>query len=145
VSRKVLVAIEPEVEREEVTSSSDRSFGYVFSIAFTVIGLWPLLDGRSPRYWALAIACIFLLLAGFAPRILRPLNMLWGRLGALLHRIVTPIVMSVVFFLVVTPLAYIMQALGKDPLRLRWDKNAKSYWIEREPAGPEPQTMTRQF
>jgi len=145
MSNKVLLATEPELEREEIPSSSDRSFGLVFSIAFAVIGFWPLLNAHSARYWALIVSCIFLLLAGFAPRVLRPLNMLWGWLGALLHRIVTPIVMYVVFFLGVTPVAWIMRALGNDPLRLGLDKNAKSYWIERQPAGPEPQTMTRQF
>jgi predicted membrane metal-binding protein len=145
VSRKALLATEPELEREEISSSSDRSFGFVFSVVFALVALWPLLDGRPPRYWAVLIACIFLFLAGFAPRILRLLNMLWSRVGALLHRIVTPLVMSAVFFLVVTPTACIMRAFGKDPLRLRLDRNAKSYWIERQPAGPEPQTMTRQF
>ena len=145
MSQKALLATEPELEPEDISSSTDRSFGLVFSVVFVVVALWPLLDGRPPRYWALLIACIFLFLAGFAPQILRPLNILWGRLGALLHRIVTPLVMSAVFFLVVTPTACIMRAFGKDPLRLRLDKNAKSYWIERQPAGPEPQTMTRQF
>jgi hypothetical protein len=144
-SGKLLLATEPKLEGGEVPSSSNRSFGLVFSVAFVIIGLWPLYYGHSARYWAFIIASVFLLLAGFVPRILGPLNMLWSWLGALLHRIVTPIVMSVIFFLVLTPVAYAMKAFGKDPLRLGWDKNAKSYWIERKPAGPEPQTMTQQF
>ena len=142
---KVLLATEPELAHEQTPSSGERSFGLVFSAAFVVVGLWPLLHGHSIRYWALLIACIFLLLAGLAPRTLRPLNLLWGKFGNLLHRVVSPIVMGVVFFLVVTPIATIMRVLGKDPLRLGWDKEALNYWIERQPAGPDPQTMTRQF
>ena len=145
MSRKVLLATEPELEREEIPSSSNRSFGLVFSVAFAVVGFWPLLNGHPLRYWALIIAFVFLLLASFVPRILQPLNMLWGRFGALMHRIVAPIIMTVMFFLVVTPMAIIMRRVGKDPLRLGLDRNAKTYWIERHPAGPEPQTMTRQF
>jgi hypothetical protein len=145
VSRKLLLATEPELEPEEISFGSDRRFGLVFCVVFLVIALWPLLDGRTPRYWALLISCFFFLLAAFAPRILGPLKMLWGKLGARLHHIVMPIIMHLVFFLVVTPVACSMRALGKDPMRLNLDKNAKSYWIERQPAGPEPQTMTRQF
>ena len=145
MSGKVLLATEPELEREDFSSGSDRSFALVFAVAFTVIGLWPLLSEHPPRYWALLIACIFLILAGLAPWILRPLNILWGRFGTLLHRIAAPLVMGVVFFLVVTPVAWVIRILGKDPLRLRFDNNEKSYWIERQPPGPNPQTMTRQF
>jgi hypothetical protein len=145
VSRKILVAIEPELEGEEVSLGSDRSFGLVFTAAFVVVGLWPLLSGHVPRYWALGVAAVFLLLTGLAPQVLRPLNILWGRFGALVHRVVAPLVMSAVFFLVVTPVAWIIRALGKDPLRLRIDQNEKSYWLERQPPGPDPQTMTRQF
>jgi hypothetical protein len=145
MSKRVLLATEPDLEREDVSPGSDRSFGLVFAAAFIVVGLWPLLSEHSPRYWALLLACVFSILAALAPWILRPLNMLWGRFGALLHRIVAPLVMSVVFFLVVTPLAWAMRILGKDPLRLRSHENEKSYWIKRQPPGPDPQTMKRQF
>jgi hypothetical protein len=145
MSKKVLLATEPEFDREEVSPGSERSFGLVFTIAFAVISLWPLISERSPRYWALVIATIFLILTGLCPWILRPLNILWGRFGALLHRIVAPLVMGVVFFFVVTPLAVVIRFLGKDPLRLRFGQVDRSYWIERQPPGPDPQTMTRQF
>jgi Saxitoxin biosynthesis operon protein SxtJ len=138
-------AIEPELEPELLKSGSDRSLGIVFAAALTFLGAWPLTDGRSPRFWFLLAACAFALAATYAPWILRPLNAVWTRLGALLHRIVTPIAMGVVFFVVVTPIAWMMRALGKDPLRLKRDTDAKTYWIERQPPGPDPQTMTRQF
>jgi hypothetical protein len=145
VANKKPLAIEPELEREVVVSGGDRSFGIVFAGAFTVIGLWPLLDGRLPRFWALFIACGFVAVAALAPWSLRPLNVLWMRFGALLHRIVTPLIMGVVFFLTVVPTALILRVLGKDPLRLKRDVDAASYWIERCPPGPDPGTMTRQF
>jgi hypothetical protein len=145
VSKRILLATEPDHERVEVALGSDRSFGLVFSVAFALIGVWPLLSERAPRYWALLVAAVFLLLAGAVPWILHPLNVLWGRFGALLHRVVAPLVMSIVFFLVVSPVAWVIRILGKDPLLLAFNRDGKSYWIERQPPGPDPQTMTRQF
>jgi predicted membrane metal-binding protein len=139
------LAIEPEQDAPEPVESSDRSFGVVFAAVFAIVSAWPLLDGRWPRFWALAVAGLFVLVAMFVPRLLRPLNAVWIRLGTLLHRIVTPVIMGVVFFLVVVPTALIMRALGKDPLRLKRDGDAETYWIKRQPPGPVPQTMTRQF
>jgi hypothetical protein len=144
MTTKKLAAIEPDFE-PEVVAASDRSFGLVFAVAFAVVGAWPLFDGRLPRFWALATGGLFLLVATFAPWLLRPLNAVWIRVGALLHRVVTPVVMGIVFFLAVVPIALIMRALAKDPLRLRRNRDAKTYWIERQPPGPAPQTMIRQF
>jgi hypothetical protein len=138
-------AIEPEAEPEVVTSSNDRTLGFVFAAAAGLLGTWPLIHGRSPRISLLLLACLFLLAALCAPRILRPLNVIWTRLGALLHRVVTPIAMGIVFFLVITPMASMMRRFGKDPLRLVRDANASTYWVERQPPGPNPRTMLRQF
>ena len=79
------------------------------------------------------------------PQMLAPLNRLWFRFGLLLHKIVSPVVLAIMFFLVFTPTGMIMRALGKDPLRLRLDKNATSYWIERTPPGPSPESLGDQF
>jgi hypothetical protein len=138
-------AIEPEAEAEAVTSSSDRTLGFVFAAALSVLGASPLVHGGSPRIWFLLLACLFSLTALYAPRILRPLNVAWMRLGALLHRLVTPLAMGIVFFVVVTPIAWMMRMFGQDPLRLARDTNARSYWIERHPPGPDPRSMVRQF
>lgn len=145
ISMNKLSAIEPGSEHEPVRAGSDRFFGTVFAAVFLVIGLWPLLDGRSPRYWALFLACAIALAVAFAPTSLRPLNVLWTRFGAVLHQIVTPIVMGVVFFLTVVPTGLVLRLLKKDPLRLKRDINAETYWIERSPTEIDPQTMTRQF
>lgn len=129
----------------DVKGSSNRAFGVVFTVVFAIIGLLPLFGGGPVRWWSLMVAGVFLLAALVRPRVLAPLNRLWTRFGLLLHNITNPIIMGLVFFLAVTPTALIMRALGKDPLRRRFDKSAKTYWIDRQPPGPEPETMKQQF
>lgn len=129
----------------DVKTGSERVFGIVFAAVSFVVGLWPLIDSLDPRFWALALGALFLVGAFFAPKALAPLNRLWFRFGMLLHRIVSPLVMGLLFYLTVTPTALIMRMTGKDPLRLKFDRNAKSYWIERSPPGPAPETMRNQF
>ena len=129
----------------EARASSDRGFGVVFAAAFAIVGLWPLTDGAEPRWWALAIAAALAIIAAAAPRLLAPANRLWHRFGLLLNRMVGPIAVALVFYLAVTPTGLIMRALGKDPLRLKWDARAASYWIARDPPGPAPDGMPRQF
>ncbi len=115
---------------------SDRGFGFVFAAVFAVISHWPLTGGGGVRIWALAIAALFLAAALARPNILRPLNRVWFRFGLLLGRIVSPIVMAVVFSVAITPTALIMRAFGKDLLRLKFDPGAESYWIMRVDDGP---------
>jgi hypothetical protein len=139
-------AIHESFQREEtVRGSSDRGFGIVFTVVFAIIGLWPLIGGNGVRLWALAVAALFLVAALALPRALAPLNRLWMKFGLLLHRITNPLIMGLVFFLAVTPTALIMKLLGKDPLKLGLDRAAKSYWVERKPPGPAPETMRDQF
>lgn len=133
------------VHEEEIEGSSDRAFGWVFAGVFGLIGLWPVVWGRPPRAWSLGVAFVFLVLAFVWPRGLAPLNRLWRRVGLILHAVVHPVVMAGVFFTTVAPIGLIMRGLGKDPLRLRFDRTARTYWIERRPPGPAPDTMDRQF
>ncbi len=130
---------------EPAAGGSDRGFGFVFAGVFTVVGLFPLLDGGAPRLWPFAFAGAVLAIALVKPELLTPCNKGWFRFGLLLHRIVSPVVMALLFYAVMTPTGLIMRALGKDPLRLRFDPNAESYWIHREPAGPNPESMKNQF
>lgn len=125
--------------------SSDRSFGLVFTAFFLILALLPLLHGQGIRLWALGLAGAFLLTSLAAPKILMPLNRLWTRFGILLHHIVSPIALGVMFYGVVTPTGLIMRLVGKDPLRLRIDKSADSYWIERRPPGPAPDSLKLPF
>ena len=124
---------------------SDRGFGLVFAGVFTLIGLWPALFGALPRWWALVIAAAFAIVTFVRPQALAPLKLLWFRFGLLLHAVVNPLVMALLFFLVVTPIALIMRLLGKRPLSLEIEPDAPSYWISRQPPGPAPDTMKQQF
>ena len=124
---------------------SPRGFGMVFAVVFALIGLWPLIDGEAARVWALAAGAVFLVLALMRPSLLAPLNRIWLGLGAVLHRIVNPLVMGLMFFAVITPMALILKLVGKDLLHRRFSPGAQSYWIPRQPPGPEPQSMRNQF
>lgn len=127
-----------------VKGGSDRAFGIVFAVVFTLIGLLPVLGGGLPSWWALLVAAAFLALALARPALLAPLNRLWLKFGLLLHRIVSPLIMGMLFYGVVTPVGLLMRATGKDPMQRRRDPSAESYWIVREP-GPAPETMKQQF
>jgi len=133
------------VSDEVVKGSSNRSFGFTFAIVFACVGLSPLVRGRSVRGWALVVAAAFFLAALAVPRVLAPLSRLWLRFGLLLHAWMSPVIMGLVFYTTVTPIGIIRRLLGKDPLRLRSDRDAVTYWIERHPPGPAADTMPRQF
>ncbi len=125
--------------------SSDRSFGIVFAVAFSIIALWPLWSREPVRLWGLIVAAVFLGTAVIRPQMLALPNRLWLRFGALLHGIVSPIAMGVVFYLTVTPVGMLMRLLGKRPIPLRFDRDKGSYWIERDPPGPTPDSIKNQF
>ena len=128
-----------------IKASSERAFGLVFAAVFAIVALYPLISHAPVRWWSVAVAAAFAVAAFAAPKALAPLNRLWMRLGALLHKIVSPIVLGFMFFLVITPTGWLMRLFRKDPLRLRFDGDAKSYWIERSPPGPPPETFRDQF
>ena len=136
---------EPVRQSEPVKGSSDRSFGFVFAVVFAVIAAWPMMGGGPPRLWSFGIAALLLVVSLVRPGVLAPFNRQWTRFGLLLHNITNPVIMGLVFFLAVTPTAIIMRLLGKDMLSRRLDPAAESYWIERRPPGPEPETMKQQF
>ncbi len=126
---------------EKIKVGSNKSFGIVFFIFFFAVAIYPIFFDGNLRVWSLIISFIFLILGLINSNILTPLNLLWFKFGMLLGKIVSPIVMGFVFFLVVTPTGYIMRFLNKDLLRLK-RKNINSYWIERTPI---KSTMKDQF
>jgi hypothetical protein len=131
--------------RNKVQTGSDRAFGVTFAMVFSAIGLWPLISGTAPRLWALVLAAIFLLVALLRPTILRHPKRLWFRFGELLHRIANPLILCLLYYLTITPIALIMRLMGKDPLHLKLDSNVDNYWIARQPPGPSGESMRRQF
>ena len=115
---------------DQSNKSSNRSFGVVFFIVFLIISLYPILNYGEIRVWALIISSIFLILGLVNSKLLSPLNNLWFRFGIFLGKIISPIIMGIIFYLVVTPIGLIMRILGKDLLKLKFNKE-KSYWIEK--------------
>ena len=115
---------------DDIKVGSNRSFGIVFFVVFLLISLYPLINSENVRLWSLAVSCIFLILGILNSNLLSPLNKIWFKFGILLGRIISPIVMCIIFFLVVTPIAFIMRLLGKDLLNLKYSDN-QSYWIEK--------------
>ena len=130
---------------DDTGGSSNRSFGVVFAVVFAIIGLLPLIHGGPWRIWSLAIAGAFVIAAFAFPGVLTPLNRLWMKVGLLLHKVVSPIVLGFLFFVVITPMGMAMRLFGKDPLRLRRDPASKSHWVERTPPGPRPESFIDQF
>ena len=121
--------------------SSNKSFGIVFFVIFLLIAIYPLTHGGDIRIWSGMISFIFLILGLLNSSILTPLNKIWFRFGIILGKIISPVIMAIIFFLVVTPTGLIMRILRKDILNLKYNKN-KSYWIEKE--GPKSK-MKNQF
>jgi hypothetical protein len=137
-------AAHESLERDEVRVGSDRSFGVVFFVVFALIAFWPFFWGGEIRVWALAIAVVFLAAALIRPRILHPLNRLWFKFGIVLHHVVNPLVMGLIFFVGLLPTALIMRMRRRDPLRLG-GRDKGTTWVERVPPGPPPETMKHLF
>jgi len=129
--------------KSKIKMGSNKSFGIVFFIVFFIIAFWSFRgDFSQVKVLPIIFSLIFLILGLKNSNLLTPLNKIWFKFGMFLGAIVSPIVMAAIFFLVVTPIGLIMQLLGKDLLKKKYEKNKKSYWIERE---NEISTMKRQF
>ena len=116
---------------KDIKIGSNRSFGVVFFVVFLLIGLWPILKGNEIRIWSIIISLIFFILGILNSKILTPLNKLWFRFGIFLGNFISPIIMGIVFFLVVTPTGLIMKLFRKDLINLR-KNNSSTYWIEKK-------------
>jgi hypothetical protein len=130
---------------EAVKTSSNRSFGLVFAGFFTLLAALSFWHGSARWPIWLALACLALVVALTAPRLLAPFNFVWTKLGLLLHLIVSPIFLTVLFYGCIAPIGFLMRLSGKDPLHLRYEPAAESYWISRTPPGPPPESFSNQF
>ena len=126
---------------DDLKISSNRSFGIVFFIVFILIAFYPLINQGEIRFWSVFISLLFLILGIINSKILTPLNKVWFKFGIFLGKIISPIIIGVIFFLVVTPIAFLMRMLKKDLLNLKYNKNS-SYWVEK--TDPKS-TMKNQF
>ena len=126
---------------DDIKISSNRSFGIVFFVVFLIIALYPLINNQDLRVWSLVISLIFLILGLTNSKFLTPLNKWWFKFGLILGKIISPFIMAIIFFLVVTPIGFIMRIIGKDLLNLKFNKD-QSYWIEKK--GPKSK-MKNQF
>ena len=130
---------------DKVVVGSDRSFGVVMAVALAAITLLNAWHSGRLWPWTGGLAALFLVAALLRPSILHPLNLIWLRFGLLLHKVVNPIVMALLFYGTVLPTGLVMRMMGRDLLRLKRQPDADSYWIVRQPPGPSPETMKDQF
>ncbi len=129
------------MDQNDIKIGSNRSFGIVFFIVFLIISIYPMLNSENIRIWSLIISFIFFVLGLLNSKLLNPLNKIWFKFGLFLGKIISPVIMGVIFFFVVTPIALLMKLLQKDLLNLKFNKN-KTYWIEK--SGPKSK-MKNQF
>ena len=122
--------------------SSNRSFGILFFLVFLGFGLWPLTKEMSPNIYLIIISVIFLFLGLLNSKLLSPLNNLWIKFGEILGKVIAPIVMAVVYFLILTPISLLVRLFGKDLIEMKFSNNVKSYWIKRK---KHLGTMDKQF
>ena len=121
--------------------STNRSFGIVFCIVFLIISFWSFFETAEIRYWSLIIAIIFFTLGLLNSKILTPLNSIWFKIGIFLGNFISPIVMAIIFFIVITPISLLLRLFNKDVLNLKNNKD-KTYWIKKD--GPKSK-MKNQF
>ena len=124
---------------------SDRSFGTVFVVVFGGLAAYGWFKAAAWQFWPLGLSLITLAFTLLRPQALRPLNRLWMQLAELLNRVVSPVVMGLIFFGLFTPVAWVMRAAGRDALKRRFVPELKSYWVERQPPGPNPADLPNQF
>ena len=122
-------------------NENNKSFGILFFIVFFLIAIWPIIDSGSIRIWSIVLSLVFLILGILNSKVLSPLKSAWIKLGEVLGKIIAPIVMGFIYFLIITPIGLFMRLIGKDLLGIKYSKN-NSYWIKRS---KNINTMRRQF
>ena len=124
----------------DIKKKNNITFGILFFIFFLIIGLYPLISGGTIRIWSITLSLVFLIITIIKPNLFTSLNKLWIKFGILIGKIISPIVMGLIFFFVVTPIGILMKILKKDVMGLK--RGASSYWITRE---DKVQSMKKQF
>jgi hypothetical protein len=130
---------------EKIVAGSDRSFGFVMAAALAIVTALNLWHWGKLWPWTGGLAALLLAAAWFRPVVLHLPNLLWLKFGLLIHKVVNPVVMALLFYGTILPTGLVMRMMGKDPLRLKRQPDVDSYWIVRKPPGPSPETMSDQF
>ena len=130
------------MDQSDIKIGSNRSFGILFFLVFLGFGLWPLTKEMSPNIYLIIISVVFLVLGLLNSKLLSPLNEIWIKFGEILGRIIAPLIMALVYFLILTPISLLVRVFGKDLLGLKYLKQQNSYWIKRK---KEIGTMDKQF
>ena len=130
-------------DRAELARSSERSFGIVMAVALTALAWWKGEEWGPVVGWMFGVGAVFGVTAMLMPRVLRPLNAAWTRIGIVLGRVITPVVLLLLFGLAFVPMGFVLRLRGFRPLRLEFTPGDETYWIDRDPPGPEPETMAR--
>ncbi len=129
----------------DIKIGSNKSFGYIFTIVFSIIGIWPLIYGKDAIYIFLIFSFFTLIITIFFTKYLAPLNKIWFKFGLLLNKIVSPIILGFLYFFTFLPMGLLMRILGKDPLSLKKQADKVSYWVHRDPPGPSSKSFKNQF
>ncbi len=140
------IGFHEDLSREEkIEGSTDKGFGQVFAAFFGLLGGLAWWHNNPRWYWWIALSAATLIIALTVPRVLAPFNWLWTRLGLILFKVISPIALAVIYYGTLTPIAVYMRLRKKDVLHLKYDPQAASYWVLRQPPGPPPETMKNQF
>lgn len=129
----------------EVTGSSDRSFGFSFTVVLSLAGVWPIFHGETPHWWSFALAVAILAVALKRPALLARPNRWWTRFGIQLGRVVSLLVLTILYCFMIVPIGFLMRITGKQSLHVRLEPRATTYWVKREPPGLESGSLRRQF
>jgi hypothetical protein len=136
---------EKSKDQEALRTGSDRTFGFLMAVIFLIIGLFPLWGGGVALFWSLATAGGLAFVASLFPRLLHQFNTAWCHFGRVLHLIMTPLIMGIVFFIIVTPMAIMFKLIGRDSLLRKFDPSVSTYWIEYNSRAPASESMRDQF
>ncbi|HUP94272.1 MAG TPA: SxtJ family membrane protein [Burkholderiales bacterium] len=140
-----MLTVPENVTRATTNRSSDRSFGLVMAAFFMIVGIWPLFYGGAIRGWSIMISLTFALLSFVRPAALSRLNRAWFKLGWVLHRVTSPIILGLMFYGVITPLGLLRRVFVRDPMKLRFEPEKRSYWVKHDQRGTTPESLTDQF
>ena len=132
-------------KNHKLTGSTDKTFGLFFALIFLLFSIWPFFQGNNPRIWLAFFAVSLAIIAFIAPRLLSPFNKIWSQFGLFLHRLISPLVLGLIYLIAVIPISLALKLSGKDPLRLKIEPENDSYWILVKESEKTKSSMLNQY